>query len=310
MPFGYSGQSLNQFIIDGYEYIPIKSNCGSNVWVYVPIKKICDAVSLCDIPQVFYPNASIPNVSIPNVSISNTSTFNPNIRSNNIIKSNSYERQISFYYEPLILTDDSKMNYHYYMVNSTYIDPLTDVTKLPININSSDSQDITSEIFPIGNGLAFALPFDSNTYQINFSVELRINTEKITLNPPNAYQAISYLADSDNPNQQHAVAQLVIYELNDKNDVSIDINPAASIKIKLSDMLKDKNTPNSLEIFEDQVNGEHVSYYKSQTVNSNTSYNIVPNLDSDKKPITRRLVTIVTTEGFSFDHAIMNITEL
>jgi len=186
---------------------------------------------------------------------------------------------------------------------------------MPINIVSTDCNiSLAPYIAPIGPGVAFILPFDNNVYNICFTAVLKINTENVPLNPPNTIGSIFYLQGSGNILAQPAVAQVIVYQL-DINGVAIDNNPAAAISFSWNNICINPQLtpppPNNFKVFQEPtIPGPGGAYYQSCSSNSNPSFNIIPILGPNGKPLARRLITVLVTDGFSFSEAIMTITRV
>jgi hypothetical protein len=190
---------------------------------------------------------------------------------------------------------------------------------MPINITNTDPCcSITQDISPIGQGVAFILPFDTYTYQVTFTAVLKINTENVPLNPPNTLGSIYYLSGSANsttiPPAEPAIAQLIVYQLN-SSGVIIDENPAATQTFTWETMCVNPSSintpPNNFNVYQEpNIPGPGGAYYQSCASNTNPAYNITPILDSCGQPLARRLVSVVVTAGFSFSQASMTITRI
>ena len=310
---GFIGKTQYPLQISGFNYISIEVN-NKMVWVYVPNDNLTNNQSSNLITQNIISNQvykieenikpmniitvqnkqTEENIKPMNLSTSqNKQTEEKNMKHINIIDQIENNINIIFKYDPVILTKNNVVYLH--MVNSLYIDPYTNVTKLPINISSPDL-DISSNIIKLGNSYAFILSSNTNMYKVYFNAELRINSDEIIINPPNAYPSIEYLKGSDNPNEQYAIAKLLVYEIDKENNMSININASFSVNIDRQNLYID-NTNNKLKVFSDDMG----NYYKSHI----NIYNIIP--ASSNNTLIKRLITVAVTEGFSFDHVSLNI---
>lgn len=271
-PYLYLLEASDPHTIIGYQYIEITYTSPPSVeWDYVPLPP--------------------PNTSM--------SIFTP------------YTRSLTFTF-----TRTQAINTgitYYNTVDPSAINPTVYVDKYPINITSPDPNVfIPPDIAPIGPGVAFILPFDTYTYQVSFSANLKINTETIPVTPPQS--SINYLQGSGYINAQPAIAQLVVYQLT-STGVAIDKNPSASLVFNWSNIAIDPTLPgpppNNFKIFQEpDVTGQPGTYYQAAPSNVNPVYNIVPILDTNGKPMARRLITIAVTQGFSFSDATLTLVRL
>jgi hypothetical protein len=218
-----------------------------------------------------------------------------------------YNRKISFQYAKTSLLIGPTTYYN--VVNSTIIDPNTNVTKYPISITDLEvGSTVTQNIVPIITGVAFELPFDSFTYQVSFIPEVKISTELATTN------SINYLSGSGLLGSQPAVAQLEVHQL-DNNGVVIDRNLSARTLVTWAnisiDPLLPAVPPNNFRKYQDAtIPGAPGEYYKTLITTSSPIYNILPILDSNNKPYGRRLVTFAVTAGFSVSSVTATIVRM
>ena len=271
-PYLYLLESASPHTIIGYQYIEITYISPPSVeWDYVPLPPPSTSVSI----------------------------FTP------------YTRSLVFTYAK---TQAINLGITYYnTVDPTAIDPTNFVNKYPINITSPDlNVIIPPDIAPIGPGVAFILPFDTYTYQVSFSANLKINTETIPVVPPQP--SINYLQGSGYIGAQPAIAQLVVYQLS-SSGVAIDQNPSASLIFTWSNIAIDPTIigppPNNFKVFQEpDVTGQPGAYYQGAPSNVNPVYNVIPILDTNGRPLARRLVTIAVTQGFSFSEATLTLIRL
>lgn len=264
-PLLFLGPSSCPHIILGYQYILVNfTDNNTQGWAYVPIcnnNQICNQINQC--------------ITCPN------------------------SKNLTFIY-----TQTSQLVNgitYYNTVDPSAINPSINVTKYPINIISDDpSICIKEDIMPMGSGVAFMLPFDTNTYQISISAELKINTEIGIVTP---LGSINYLSGSGIPAAQPAVAQIVITQLSNMG-IIVDTNPTSSLNLTwnniCTDPLLQSPPPNNFQVFQEpNIIGQPGAYYKTCTSNTAT-IDTIPILDTNNKPLSRRLVTILVTQGFSF----------
>lgn len=227
----------------------------------------------------------------------------------------NYTRNIVFGF-PRTTGLDIDLVLNYNVVDPTAIDPdpsTGDVNKYPTSITSADpSINILSDIVPIDTGLAFMLPFDSNTYQISFSGELKVSTE--TAGTVTTQGSIMYLQGSGDPAEQPAIMQVMIYQV-DENGSYVASNPSARLEFTWDNICIDSSltgpAPNNFAVYQEPgTTGTEGQYYKTCSSNQNPVYNIAPILDTDGNPRGRRLLTLACTRGFSFSKGTMLITRL
>lgn len=288
VPIGYSGPSKNILKIKNYEYCPITLNC-KEVWIYkycCTNNLPCNSLTICqlslpNIPPTISPSQpgnTIGITSFQRLSLDNEAKIN--IYDYDLF---SEENKLTFTYEPVSINNTIK---DYNLVNSKNIDQFSDITKMPMSINSDNTTNI-------GNGYAYIIPDNSSRYQISFSCELRINTTN-KLFYPNNYPSIQYLKGSGNVAAEPAIAQLIIYEIDDDDNVAINMIPTALQHITWADMcLIDTDgeiSESNFKIFENSDG----KYYKTNE-KINIIYDILP-VDNVKT----RLFSIIVTSGFPF----------
>lgn len=230
---------------------------------------------------------------------------------NNLSTTNLYVRNIQLVYSQTSTMSSGVVYYN--TVDPSTINSVNNVTKLPIQINNLDTTDnILSEIVPINNGLCFMLPYDSNTYQLSFTSELKLNTENVPVVAPQS--SINYLSGSPNGSSMPAIAKLVVYQV-DSTGCIVDTNSSAIISSTWSNIITDPTlsgpAPANFKIFQEPtVSGVPGSYYKTGSSNISQSFNLLPVLDASGIPQGRRLITIAVTNGFCFSSCNVNITKL
>ena len=260
-PYLYVAASSSPHTIIGFQYIEvIFSNPSSNEWCYVPItQEIC-----CD---NHCPHESSKGCRDDHCCGDDDCYY----------YQEPFVRNIIFTYARTMITSGSVSYYN--VVDPALTDPSSNITKFPINIKSATQNiNIASEIAPFNSGVAFILPFDSNTYQISFSTEIKINTESVPVTPPES--SINYLLGSPYSSANPAIAQLVVYQLNN-NGVVINASPSAVVQSTWSDIIIDPSlpgpAPNNFKVFqESDIVGPGGTYYKTQISNINPTFTVVP----------------------------------
>lgn len=289
VPIGYFGYSKNILTIKNYEYCLIILNC-KEVWIYkykLTNLPPCNSITIYQIALPSIPSSVSQSSPGSNIGITSFQRLNlNNERIMDIYDYNIFSDQTSiiFSYEPVSINNIIK---DYNLVNSKYIDQFSDVIKMPISIDSDNKTDI-------GNGYAYIISDNSSRYQISFSCDLRINTTN-KLFYPNNYPSIQYLKGSGNVDAEPAIAQLVVYEIDENDNVSINMIPTAVQHITWADIcLTDpygEISESNFKIFEDSDG----KYYKTNE-KINIVYDILPIEDKTKT----RLFSIIVTSGFPF----------
>ena len=222
---------------------------------------------------------------------------------------------------------------YYYAVDQSTIDNVINgngsgnmfLNKYPTSVYSLDPcYDLSQDIVPFNDGVGIALPTDFKICQVSFTAELRINSYNLgsPITTPNGF--IDYLQQAPTPNspplspQAPAVIQLQIAYVTNSG-VLIDTNSGTTQIFTLQNMCSNSpgqscssNTPFNLIVKIDPEHPETInSYYSSCTSSQNPIVNITypqSTLSCNGKPYGRPILTVVCTQGFSFNSAQVNIT--